>query len=174
MSIKSLLHHLIHFVYIYIFIISLQQFSNTHHFWWQKNRPAQVVKRLTLDLAAMTKTLQERTERSSGTMPSEIPFAPECKKVDGMEMDGNGWDGRENVGNVGKVFLFGVNNTFTGEHMENGLKTLRLKSILSWSYLKTLVGDKGEDNIRSTRWPPLCAGSGCSGERIQRYGFCSH
>ena len=40
-----------------------------------------VVKRLTLDLAAMTKTLQERTERSSGTMPSEIPFAPECKKV---------------------------------------------------------------------------------------------
>ena len=93
---------------------------------------------------------------------------------DGMEMDGMGC--RENVGHVFGVFgvFVWVNNTFTRENMENGLKTLRLKSILSWSYLKTLVGGKGEDNIRSTHWPPLCAGSGCSGERIQRYGFCIH
>jgi len=40
-----------------------------------------VVKRLGLDVAAMIKTLQERTERSTETLPPEIPFAPECKKV---------------------------------------------------------------------------------------------
>lgn len=40
-----------------------------------------VVKRLGLDVAAMIKTLQERTERGTGTLPPEIPFAPECKKV---------------------------------------------------------------------------------------------
>lgn len=40
-----------------------------------------VVKRIGLDVAAMIKTLQERTERGTGTLPAEIPFAPECKKV---------------------------------------------------------------------------------------------
>eukprot|EP00438_Fugacium_kawagutii_P024772 Skav204265 [mRNA] locus=scaffold912:253277:258495:- [translate_table: standard] len=48
---------------------------------WNPQRAAQVVKRLSLDVAGMIKTLQERTERASGTLPSEIPFAPECKKV---------------------------------------------------------------------------------------------
>lgn len=40
-----------------------------------------VVKRLNLDLAAITKTLQERAERGSQPPPAEIPFAEDCKKV---------------------------------------------------------------------------------------------